>query len=88
MQKQQMLYEMMTFAQMTGRQVSPDDLEGMDEKAERRVKAGILLGAIARLVPRSGAASAHASVAPIQRVQRATNVTACAGRLVKEQRWD
>ena len=48
-QKQQMLYEMMTFAQMTGRQVSPDDLEGMDEKAERRVKAGILLGAIARL---------------------------------------
>ena len=48
-QKQQMLYEMMTFAQMTGRQVSPDDLEGMDEKAERRVKAGILLDAIARL---------------------------------------
>ncbi|MEM9074593.1 MAG: trigger factor [Myxococcota bacterium] len=48
-QKQQMLYEMMSFAQMFGRQVGPEDLEGMDDRALRRVKAGMLLGALARI---------------------------------------
>ena len=48
-QQQQMLYEMMQFAQMLGQQMGPDQLEGMEERAERRVKAGILLGALARI---------------------------------------
>ena len=48
-QKQQMLYEKFTFAQVLGRQLGPDDLEGLDERAERRVKAGLLLAALARI---------------------------------------
>lgn len=48
-QQQQMLYEMMQFAQMMGQQMGPDQLDGMEERAERRVKAGIILGALARI---------------------------------------
>lgn len=47
-EKRQSLYQMMTFAQMMGRQITPADFEGLDERAERRVKAGLLLGALAR----------------------------------------
>jgi trigger factor len=43
-----MLYQMMQFAQMMGRQITPSDFEDLDGKATRRVKAGILLGALAR----------------------------------------
>ncbi len=48
-QQQQMLYEMMQFAQMMGQQLGPDQLDGMEERASRRVKAGIVLGALARI---------------------------------------
>ncbi len=48
-EKRGMLYQMMQFAQMMGRQISPSDFDDLDGKATRRVKAGILLGALARL---------------------------------------
>ncbi|MCB9603476.1 MAG: trigger factor [Sandaracinus sp.] len=48
-EKRQMLYQMMQFAQMMGRQISPSDFDDLDNRATRRVKAGILLGAVARL---------------------------------------
>ncbi len=47
-QKQQMMMELFQFVQMTGQQVDPSLFDGMDERAERRVKAGLLLGALAR----------------------------------------
>ena len=47
-QRQAMLYEMMQFAQMTGQPFSPQMMEGIDERATRRVKAAILLGALAK----------------------------------------
>lgn len=47
-EKRGMLYQMMQFAQMMGRQISPSDFDDLG-KATRRVKAGILLGALARL---------------------------------------
>lgn len=47
-EKRQSLYQMMSFAQMMGRQITPADFEGLDGRAERRVKAGLLLGALAR----------------------------------------
>lgn len=48
-QQQQMLYEMMQFAQMMGQQMGAEQLDGMEARAERRVKAGIILGALARI---------------------------------------
>ncbi len=48
-EKRQMLYQMMQFSQMMGRQISPSDFDDLDARAARRVKAGILLGAVARL---------------------------------------
>ncbi len=48
-QKQQMLYEMMSFAQMVGQNLNPSDLEEIDDRATRRVRAGLLLSALARL---------------------------------------
>lgn len=48
-QKQELLYEMMSFARMMGQNLSPGDLEGLDARAERRVKAGLLLSALARI---------------------------------------
>jgi len=50
-QRQRMMYETMQFAQMMGQQgasLPPSMFDGMDERAERRVKAGLLLGAFAR----------------------------------------
>ena len=48
-QQQRMLYEMAQFAQMFGQPMGPEMLEGLDERSERRVRAGLVLGAIARL---------------------------------------
>ncbi|MEM7516215.1 MAG: trigger factor, partial [Planctomycetota bacterium] len=48
-QSQQMLYELYQFAQMMGQQLQPGMLEGLEGRAERRVKAGIVLGALARI---------------------------------------
>lgn len=45
-QKQQMLMQMIQFAQMTGQQLG--DFSEIDGRAEKRVKAGLLLGAIAK----------------------------------------
>ena len=49
-QQQQMAYEFATFMQMAGggAQMSPELFAGMKDRAEKRVKAGILLGALAR----------------------------------------
>lgn len=47
-QKQQMMYELAQFMQMAGMPPSPDAFDGIDERADRRVRAGILLGALAR----------------------------------------
>jgi len=48
-QKQQMVYEMAAFAQMMGQPLGDEIFEGIDERAGRRVKAGLLLGTLARL---------------------------------------
>ena len=48
-QRQQMMYEFVQFAQMTGQQIDPSMLGDVDGRAERRVKAGIVLGALARI---------------------------------------
>ena len=47
-QRQAMLYEMMQFMQMSGQSFSEGMMDGLDDRAERRVKAAILLGALAR----------------------------------------
>jgi trigger factor len=49
-QKQQMTRELITLMQITGQQPGAlgELLSGMEQRAERRVKAGILLGALAR----------------------------------------
>jgi trigger factor len=48
-QQQMMMYEMAQFMRMAGQQsMSPDFFEGMEERATRRVRAGLLLGALAR----------------------------------------
>ncbi len=49
-QQQQMFYEFAQFMQMSGGGggLSPDMFEGMEDRARRRVRAGILLGALAR----------------------------------------
>jgi trigger factor len=49
-QQQMMMYEMAQFMQMAGQQGAPgaDFFSGIDERAKRRVQAGILLGALAR----------------------------------------
>ncbi|MFO0693625.1 MAG: trigger factor [Polyangiales bacterium] len=49
-QKQQMMYEFAQFLQFAGAGgLSPEMFDGIDERAERRVRAGLLLSAIARL---------------------------------------
>lgn len=48
-QRQQMIQEFIQFAQMTGQQIDPSMLGDVDGRAERRVKAGIVLGALARI---------------------------------------
>jgi len=48
-QQQRLIYEMAQFAQMFGQQMGPEMLEGLPERAERRVRAGLVLGALARL---------------------------------------
>ena len=48
-QQQRMLYEMAQFAQMFGQQMGPEMFDGLGERAERRVRAGLVLGALARL---------------------------------------
>jgi trigger factor len=49
-QQQQMMREVITLMQITGQQPGQmgDFIKGMEQRAERRVKAGILLGAVAR----------------------------------------
>ncbi len=48
-QQQMMMYEMAQFMRMAGQQsMSPDFFQGMEERATRRVRAGLLLGALAR----------------------------------------
>lgn len=49
-QQQQLVREVLTLMQMTGQQPGSmgDFLKGLEHRAERRVKAGILLGALAR----------------------------------------
>ena len=49
-QQQMMMYEMAQFMQMAGQQGAPgaDFFSGIDERAKRRVQAGILLGSLAR----------------------------------------
>lgn len=50
-QRRRMMYEALQFAQMMGQQgggMPPGMFDGLDERAERRVKAGLLLGAFAR----------------------------------------
>lgn len=47
-QKQQMMYELAQFMQMAGMPPGPDAFDGIDDRAERRVRAGIVLGALAR----------------------------------------
>lgn len=47
--QQSMLYEMISFARMTGQQLDPSMLGDVDARATRRVKAGLVLGAVARL---------------------------------------
>ena len=49
-QQQQMMYEMAQFMQMAGQQGAPgaDFFSGIEERAQRRVQAGILLGSLAR----------------------------------------
>ena len=48
-QQQRLIYDMAQFAQMFGQQMGPDMLEGLPARAERRVRAGLILGALARL---------------------------------------
>ena len=48
-QQQRLIYEMAQFAQMFGQQMGPEMLEGLPARAERRVRAGLVLGALARL---------------------------------------
>lgn len=48
-QQQNMLYEMISFARMTGQQLDPSMMGDVEGRAERRVRAGLVLGAIARL---------------------------------------
>jgi len=48
-QQQRLIYEMAQFAQMFGQQMGPEMLEGLPDRAERRVRAGLVLGALARL---------------------------------------
>ena len=51
-QKRRMMYETVQFAQMLGQQgggMPPGLFDGIEERAERRVKAGLLLGALTRL---------------------------------------
>lgn len=49
-QQQMMMYEMAQFMQMAGQQGAPgaDFFSGIEERAQRRVQAGILLGSLAR----------------------------------------
>jgi trigger factor len=49
-QQQMMMYEMAQFMQMAGQQGAPgaDFFSGIQERAQRRVQAGILLGSLAR----------------------------------------
>jgi len=49
-QQQMMMYEMAQFMQMAGQQGAPgaDFFSGIEERARRRVQAGILLGSLAR----------------------------------------
>ncbi len=49
-QQQMMMYEMAQLLQMTGQAGAPgqDFFQGLEDRAERRVKAGILLGSLAR----------------------------------------
>ena len=49
-QQQMMMYEMAQFMQMAGQQGAPgpDFFGGMEDRAKRRVQAGILLGSLAR----------------------------------------
>ena len=49
-QQQMMMYEMAQFMQMAGQQGAPgaDFFAGIEERAQRRVQAGILLGSLAR----------------------------------------
>jgi trigger factor len=49
-QQQMMMYEMAQFMQMAGQQGAPgaDFFSGIEERAQRRVQAGLLLGALAR----------------------------------------
>jgi trigger factor len=49
-QQQMMMYEMAQFMQMAGQQGAPgaDFFSGIEERAKRRVQAGILLGSLAR----------------------------------------
>jgi trigger factor len=49
-QQQMMMYEMAQFMQMAGQRGAPgaDFFSGIEERAQRRVQAGILLGALAR----------------------------------------
>ena len=49
-QQQMMMYEMAQLMQMTGQRGAPDAdfFSGMEERAQRRVQAGILLGSLAR----------------------------------------
>ena len=49
-QQQMMMYEMAQFMQMAGQQVPPgaDFFSGIEDRAKRRVQAGILLGSLAR----------------------------------------
>lgn len=48
-QQQRLIYEMAQFAQMFGQQMGPEMLDGLPARAERRVRAGLVLGALARL---------------------------------------
>ncbi len=48
-QQQTMLYEMISFSRMTGQQLDPSMLGDVEARATRRVKAGLVLGAVARL---------------------------------------
>jgi trigger factor len=49
-QQQMMMYEMAQFMQMAGQQGAPgaDFFSGIEERAQRRVQAGLLLGSLAR----------------------------------------
>ena len=48
-QKTSILQEMLQFTQMTGMPLEPGMLEGLDERAERRVQAGVILGSLAKI---------------------------------------